>query len=474
MKTKQILLKSFSFFVILGLLFADISVASAKKKKKKGKKNSKVGKKSSSAGVSQPSIPVQTPDSRAGYSNNMAGYSRGRGGQQQQQMTPEQEEASLTDKLMACLNPVCDGSVAYEKCFKTSGIDVHFVSVPDCVAYLNAASSEDIKIRAKNNVKEKIKKYFKDACTEAGGTTKGERCKFDIYYYAKSPDGKHKKKEGPTTHNVGQMLTCSYSNFGLSESSLQYELEMDAATKGALINSGIQMGMGVLQGGMKIFQANKTKKELEKTTEPAGLYKFNGSTLKKDDNCDISRMCSAEGFTEFCCHKFEKDFTQIEKQEKLAELIRSKKDLSGLKQKAERQETINMWAQHFSQQSLSEDLKKEKDAKKKADLIGNALYGSNMENTAQTEYSKALSAYNTNQGTLNQNREKLENAGKDLQDGIADISKGVLGGGTQMVTSLMTAKENKGTMTGACYLGDPENGGTLFASEGETKKISWR
>lgn len=138
---------------------------------------------------------------------------------------------------------------------------MHFASVPDCVSFLNAASSEDIKVTAKNKVKEKIKGYLKEACNDAGGSLKGERCKFEIFYYAKSPDGKHNKKEGPKTYNAGQMLTCSYSDFGLSESDLQYELEMDAATKGELIKSGLEMGTGVFQGGMKkCFKQVKRKR----------------------------------------------------------------------------------------------------------------------------------------------------------------------------------------------------------------------
>ena len=162
MKTKQVLLKGFTFFLTLALLVSDISLVSAKKKKKKGKKkSSKTSSKTSGiTNISQPATQAQTADSRTGYSNNMVGYARGRGGQQsQQQLTPEQEIASLTDKLMACLSPVCEGSIPYEKCFKTSGIDVHFVSVPDCASYLSSASDENIKVSAKNNVKEKIKGY---------------------------------------------------------------------------------------------------------------------------------------------------------------------------------------------------------------------------------------------------------------------------------------------------------------------------
>ena len=43
-----------------------------------------------------------------------------------------------------------------------------------------------------------------------------------------------------------------------------------------------------------------------------------------------------------------------------------------------------------------------------------------------------------------------------------------------MLTTGMAMKENKGLMTGACYLGNPDQGGSILINEGEAKKLTWK
>lgn len=165
--------------------------------------------------------------------------------------------------------------------------------------------------------------------------------------------------------------------------------------------------------------------------------------------------------------------SKIDIQEKTAELIRSKVNIGALKQMANNEDRIRelknlqaiLGAQKVDAQgntdtssidNLLSDIKKEQ----KALAEGKSTSGSTNADYA-SRYSAAVSSYNSNQGALNKSKEELENAGKDMQAGISDITKGMLGGGSTLVTNLMAAKENKGTMTGNCYLGDPEGGGTL-------------
>lgn len=128
---KADIVKKFHFFDFLNIIVRGCFCCVCEKKEKKGKKSGKSSKSSGKKNVAvndpQPSSQSQIPDARAGYANNMAGYARGRGaGQPQQQMTPEQEIENLTGKLMACLSPVCNGSISYEKCFQTSKLDLAF------------------------------------------------------------------------------------------------------------------------------------------------------------------------------------------------------------------------------------------------------------------------------------------------------------------------------------------------------------
>ena len=496
MKTQQILLKSFTFFVTLALLFGDVSFASAKKKKKKGKKNTKFSKSSGKKNVAvndpQPAVVAPVADVRAGYA-------RGRGGGAQQNMTHEQQVTYLTDALMRCLSPVCEGSISYEKCFKLSKLEEKLATTPDCISYLNSAIDEDAKITAKSNVQAKIKGYLTEACKGAGGKPVGEGCKFNICYYAKSSDGKKSKLGNCMPFSPGQTVTCSYSAFGLFESDLQYELEMDAATKGELITAGLNMGVGVFQGGMKIYQANKTKKELETAEKgSSGCYIFNGSTLTRSgSSCptgDGVEKCEKAGMLEYgksCYYEFKSDVSKITIQEKTSELIRSKVNIAGLKQLANNEDIVRSLEIYAAMKNPTKtvEVKGDDEEAKKMTNVENLI--TDLKSGQQTlkdgkdntnyasQFSSAVSNYNSSQGALNKSREELEQAGKDIESGITDLTQGVLGGGTQLITSMMAAKENKGTMTGGCYIGDPTNSGdgtvaVFFAPEGESKKISWK
>lgn len=197
------------------------------------------------------------------------------------------EISNLKSNLLSCLSGQCAGDVSYEKCFKTSNIDVFLAGNPSCQSYLNSASSETVRVLAKQQVVSKVKDYFKESCANAGGKISGETCKLSIYYLAKSPDGKSKVKRDKTV-SVGTTFTCSYNNFGLSQQNLEYKAEQSAEDKIAGIQAMIQLGTGLLSTGAQVVGVINAQKSLKRAgafVEDA-WYKFDGTNLtdSKPDN----------------------------------------------------------------------------------------------------------------------------------------------------------------------------------------------
>ncbi|MBR1544473.1 MAG: hypothetical protein IJ638_00825, partial [Alphaproteobacteria bacterium] len=95
----------------------------------------------------------------------------------------------------------------------------------------------------------------------------------------------------------------------------------------------------------------------------------------------------------------------------------------------------------------------------------------------QDKYNKTLTAYNTNQNSLNTKKKEMEElkeqSSSALQGAISSGTQTLLTGATTLITTKLSADNNKGTMTGACYLGDPSNG-NMIMQEGEVKKLTWK
>ena len=73
--------------------------------------------------------------------------------------------------------------------------------------------------------------------------------------------------------------------------------------------------------------------------------------------------------------------------------------------------------------------------------------------------------------TLEELREKSNSSISNI---ASQATQTLMGSGMQLITTGMAMKQNKGIMTGACYIGDPENGGTQLIKEGEAKKLTWK
>ena len=279
-----------SFLTILTLILAGILVfptdyADAKKSNTARKSSSKKKKKNKSKKKTETvtvNVAEDTSETRASSSSSR------RGGTTTTTTTATTttvvdeatEISNLKSNLLSCLSGQCAGDVSYEKCFKTSNIDVFLAGNPSCQSYLNSASSETVRVLAKQQVVSKVKDYFKESCANAGGKISGETCKLSIYYLAKSPDGKSKVKRDKTV-SVGTTFTCSYNNFGLSQQNLEYKAEQSVEDKIAGIQAVIQVGTGLLSTGAQVFGAINAQKSLKRAgafVEDA-WYKFDGTNL---------------------------------------------------------------------------------------------------------------------------------------------------------------------------------------------------
>ena len=193
------------------------------------------------------------------------------------------EISNLTANLLSCLVSPCKGTVDYEGCFKTSNIDIYLSSTQECQDYLDDASSDTVRVLAKSNVTSKIKGYLTEYCEAAGGYLDGTTCKFDVYYYAKSPDGAHSVKKSKT-YSMGNTVTCDPTYFGLSQTDLEYKEEMTTEQKMQLITAGIEAGTGAINLAVKGIGMINAKNELRQKNRIIGdiWYKFDGKDLVED------------------------------------------------------------------------------------------------------------------------------------------------------------------------------------------------
>ncbi|MCR5506437.1 MAG: hypothetical protein K6F04_01150 [bacterium] len=661
-----------SFLAILTLVLAGTLVfpsdyVDAKKTKKSSSKKSSKKKKTKTTKTTS-STSSETSEERASTSTSTSRRTTSSSTTSSSSSSSKVDEATeisnLKSNLLSCLSGQCAGDISYEKCFKTSNVDVFLAGNSTCQSYLNSASSETVRVLAKQQVVSKIKEYFTESCNQAGGKVSGETCKLDIYYYAKSPDGKHSKKANKSNVSVGTTFTCSYANFGLNQSDLEYKLGQSTEDKIQNMQAAIQIGTGLLNTGMQIFSAVKASKDLKRAgafVEDA-WYKFDGNTLepKQVDNDyyyggsgagvkkDLYDTCSGRGVDDngakFCkyrhggtcseenntcdivagksnapgtdcstvqkvtssnpCYIYIEKSNEIKKGEKLSELIRTKGNLDELKQNAVKEQNKNALKQMMVQgataqifnsvanQGLSfgggaqickeamttyvngetctfgskKSINSTADAvicAKSTDNFGASptcnVYSKNgatyyvclktganctwdpsqnnyikqvsnsnglvnrdgnpcgdvykdgecMSTTAwnmtsqisvmegnmngaitaidtlsnsiktdeQDKYNKTLTAYTTNQNSLNTKKKEMEELREQnssaLQGAISSGTQTLLTGATTLITTSLSAENNKDIMTGACYLGDPSNG-NMIMQEGEVKKLTWK
>ena len=191
------------------------------------------------------------------------------------------EIINLTSSLLSCISAQCSGTIDFDKCFKTSNIDMYMAGNSDCQKYLNAASSDTVRTQAKAAVVSKVKGYLQEACTNAGGKVIGSTCKFEIFYYARSADGSHSKKSSGKSVSIGQTFTCTYASFGLSAQDLEYKLGTTAEDKVAYFKTTMDLVSGGLNTGLQVWSAMKNSKDIKRKEQMHGdgYFMFNGKEL---------------------------------------------------------------------------------------------------------------------------------------------------------------------------------------------------
>lgn len=272
MKTKNKILTAFCL-LLATLLVAPVDGYSAVKKvraKSSRSKSSKSSKKKNKLTVG---------DERA----STRATSRGTSASSSTSSTMDEgtEIINLTSSLLSCISAQCSSTIDFDKCFKTSNIDMYMAGNSDCQKYLNAASSDTVRTQAKAAVVSKVKGYLQEACTNAGGKVSGSTCKFDIYYYARSADGSHSKKSSAKSVSIGQTFTCTYASFGLSAQDLEYKLGTTAEDKVAYFKTTMDLVSGGLNTGLQVWSAMKNSKDIKRKEQMHGdgYFMFNGKEL---------------------------------------------------------------------------------------------------------------------------------------------------------------------------------------------------
>ncbi len=272
MKTKNKILTAFCL-LLATLLVAPVDGYSAVKKvraKSSRSKSSKSSKKKNKLTVG---------DERA----STRATSRGTSASSSTSSTMDEgtEIINLTSSLLSCISAQCSSTIDFDKCFKTSNIDMYMAGNSDCQKYLNAASSDTVRTQAKAAVVSKVKGYLQEACTNAGGKVNGSTCKFEIFYYARSADGSHSKKSSGKSVSIGQTFTCTYASFGLTAQDLEYKLGTTAEDKVAYFKTTMDLVSGGLNTGLQVWSAMKNSKDIKRKEQMHGdgYFMFNGKEL---------------------------------------------------------------------------------------------------------------------------------------------------------------------------------------------------
>ena len=272
MKTKNKILTAFCL-LLATLLVAPVDGYSAVKKvraKSSRSKSSKSSKKKNKLTVG---------DERA----STRATSRGTSASSSTSSTMDEgtEIINLTSSLLSCISAQCSGTIDFDKCFKTSNIDMYMAGNSDCQKYLNAASSDTVRTQAKAAVVSKVKGYLQEACTNAGGKVNGSTCKFEIFYYARSADGSHSKKSSGKSVSIGQTFTCTYASFGLTAQDLEYKLGTTTEDKVAYLKTTMDLVSGGLNTGLQVWSAMKNSKDIKRKEQMHGdgYFMFNGKEL---------------------------------------------------------------------------------------------------------------------------------------------------------------------------------------------------
>lgn len=257
----------FCSFLMIGVFVADTIFAAPNKRATRTKKSSKKTSVQSASQIVETGSSDTVNDERAG---NTTARARGNTTVTTTTTTPVDEETAaqlLASNLLQCVNEACYGDIAYEKCVRTGVVDTYIHGNATCLTLYNKEKSDIVKIKAKNLVNAKIKSYFADACSGAGGKVSNDSCKIQVCYFAKGGGEKRKQCKDIA---VGKSFTCSYTEFGLQPEDMEYKEEMTSEQMGMIINAGINAFTGLTQVGLSVADSVIASNELKKKSNIKG------------------------------------------------------------------------------------------------------------------------------------------------------------------------------------------------------------
>ncbi|MBD5405689.1 hypothetical protein HDR59_04040 [bacterium] len=191
----------------------------------------------------------------------------------------------LASNLLACLQSPCYGDVPYEKCFSNGAAESYTRANTTCLGMYNGAANDVVKVKAMNQVNTKIKSYFADSCSSAGGRISGNTCKIKVCYQAKG--GSHHSPTKCMEYNVGKQVTCSATAFGLSQQDLEYKEDMTSEQLGTIVQAGMQTLSGLLETGVAVVDAVQASKKLKSGSDVKGKDCWGVYTYGSESITDI-------------------------------------------------------------------------------------------------------------------------------------------------------------------------------------------
>lgn len=314
MKNRNIKFIFFGILLLISVFLADNIFAAPSKRATKSKSTS--SRKKNKTTVANTASTENLDDERAGSTTARA---RGTISTTTTSTTAVDDDTAaelLASNLLACINSACYGDVPYEKCFKTGVAETYIRANSECLSMYNGAKSDLIRIKAKNLITTKIKSYFADSCSSAGGKVSGDVCKVQICYFAKAGGNKQNRCQD---FNVGKSFTCSYQAFGLTDKDMEYQEEMTGEQMGMIVNAGINAFTGLLQTGMSVADTVMASKELKKKSRVKGSecwakFKYGAEHLETPKCKYEWTICGSDGKEKNC--PMTKDTTDNDKVKK--------------------------------------------------------------------------------------------------------------------------------------------------------------
>jgi hypothetical protein len=230
------------------------------------------------------------------------------------QETVDVKSDELSFKLLdECLKPKCVGaSLPYEACFGAEEtVDDYMRTDKVCLALFAKYNNTIIQDEARKKVHASIEKRHKDNCEQAYGeySEASLKCKVEVCFGAskQSPNSGEVINKGDYCEKfeMGKTVNCSTFVFNVPDDKMYYRPDKTIEQQVQSINAIAGLVTTGITGGMNLFNALKTGKQMKEGQKDVvdGIFVFTGTTLNHHGNCASLEL--REGKT--CLSTDEKD-----------------------------------------------------------------------------------------------------------------------------------------------------------------------